>query len=76
LEVLVVIGSLQISIFLGDGAALQHSVLDLPLLLPHLYPAGEVLTIKQLNPVFARQFGLALGEQRMGEQTARKNANE
>ena len=51
-EILVRLFGAKIAVFLGDALAVNRAVLDGPFLVSHGSPVGQVLAVKETDPLF------------------------
>jgi hypothetical protein len=56
-EVFVVLGGLEVAVGFGGGFAFDFAVFDGPLFFADFDPAGEILAVEEVDPVFTGQFG-------------------
>ena len=56
-EIFVVLDGFQVAVFFRDGLAVDGAVVDDPLFLANLGPAGKILAVEELDPVFTGEFG-------------------
>jgi hypothetical protein len=74
MEVLIRLGSLEITVLLSDGASVDDASLHFPLLFADLLPSRKVFAIEKRDPVFSRRrdFLIGLGQQNCAREQSKE----